>query len=130
MFDVSKFIVNKDNNNTMNTTGSNVKMLLRDDGKLLIGHDPDEPTALEPYNVAMLDVSGNIRTSNFLVMKKMTTVTSYKPPGALRFNGYRLIYSDDDGTDHLLQVESDQAKTGAWLAGQVSANKYNVLVVF
>ena len=38
----------KDNNNTMNTTGSNVKMLLRDDGKLLIGHDPDEPTVTIP----------------------------------------------------------------------------------
>ena len=50
------------------------------------------------------------------------TVSSYKPPGSLRYNGYQFIYSDDDGTDHLLQVESDQAKTGTWLSGQVSAN--------
>ena len=126
LFTGIKFVVNKNNNNTMNTLGSNIKMLLRDDGKLLLGHDPDYPTALEPYNVALLDVSGNIRTSHFLVMKKMTSVTIYKPPGALRFNGYRLIYSDDDGTDHLLQVESDQAKTGTWLSGQVTANEYNV----
>ena len=126
LFTGIKFVVNKDNNNTMDTLGSNIKMLLRDDGKLLLGHDPDFPTALEPYNVALLDVSGNIRTSNFLVMKKITTVSSYKPPGSLRYNGYRLIYSDDDGTDHLLQVESDQAKTGTWLSGQVSANRYNV----
>ena len=42
LFTGIKFVVNKDNNNTMDMSGANIKMLLRDDGKLLVGHDPDE----------------------------------------------------------------------------------------
>jgi len=117
LFTGIKFVVNKDNNNTMDMSGSNIKMLLRDDGKLLVGHDPDESTALEPYNVAMLDVSGNIRTSNFLILNRIDTVRSYKPPGSIRYNGSRLIYTDDENKDFIISVESDVAKTGDWLSG-------------
>ena len=63
LFTGLKFIVNRDNNNTMDTSGQNIKMLLRDDGKLILGHNPDESKALQPYNVAMLDVSCLLYTS-------------------------------------------------------------------
>ena len=50
LFTGIKFVVNKDNNNTMDTLGSNIKMLLRDDGKLLVDDYsgvafPSAPTA-------------------------------------------------------------------------------------
>jgi len=118
LFTGLKFIVNRDNNNTMDTSGQNIKMLLRDDGKLILGHNPDESKALQPYNVAMLDVSGNIRASKYMILSKQTTITGYKPPGGMRFNGQKMIYTDENGFDHTIKVESDVAQTGDWAAGQ------------
>ena len=126
LFTGLKFVVNKDNNNTMDTSGQNVKMLLRDDGKLLVGHDPDFTTALEPYNIAMFDVSGNIRTSNYMILNKVETITGYKPPGAIRYDGLKLIYFDDDGRDQVIKVESDVAATGDWSSGQDEEGNFTV----
>ena len=117
LFTGLKFIVNRDNNNTMDTSGNNIKMLLRDDGKLLLGHNPDDTLALQPFNVAMLDVSGNIRTSDYLIIGKQTDVTGYKPSGGLRYNGTRMIYTDEEGYDRVIKVESDTNLTGDWSAG-------------
>ena len=126
LFTGLKFIVNKDNNNTMDTSGQNVKMLLRDDGKMILGHDPDYTTALEPYNIAMFDVSGNIRTSNYMILNKVETITGYKPPGAIRYDGLKLIYFDDDGRDQVIKVESDVAATGDWSSGQDEDGNFTV----
>ena len=103
LFTGLKFIVNRDNNNTMDTSGNNIKMLLRDDGKLLLGHNPDDTLALQPFNVAMLDVSGNIRTSDYLIIGKQTDVTGYKPSGGLRYNNMRMIYTDEEGYDRVIK---------------------------
>ena len=126
LFTGLKFVVNKDNNNTMDTSGQNIRMLLRDDGKLLVGHDPDFTTALEPYNIAMFDVSGNIRTSNYMILNKVETITGYKPPGAIRYDGLKLIYFDDDGRDQVIKVESDVAATGDWSSGQDEEGNFTV----
>tara|TARA_B100000575_G_scaffold191104_1_gene154191 strand:- start:3736 stop:22587 length:18852 start_codon:yes stop_codon:yes gene_type:complete len=126
LFTGLKFVVNKDNNNTMDTSGQNVKLLLRDDGKMILGHDPDFTTALEPYNIAMFDVSGNIRTSNYMILNKVETITGYKPPGAIRYDGLKLIYFDDDGRDQVIKVESDVAATGDWSSGQDEDGNFTV----
>jgi len=126
LFTGLKFVANKDNNNTMDTSGQNVKMLLRDDGKLILGHDPDYTTALEPFNIAMFDVSGNIRTSNYMILNKVETITGYKPPGAIRYDGLKLIYFDDDGRDQVIKVESDVAATGDWSSGQDEEGNFTV----
>ena len=66
-----KFMVNINNDsqgNINNEEDHNVKMLIRDDGKVLIAHNPNETTALEPYNIAALDVSGSIRTNEVLIL--------------------------------------------------------------
>ena len=126
LFTGLKFVVNKDNNNTMDTSGQNVKLLLRDDGKMILGHDPDFTTALEPYNIAMFDVSGNIRTSNYMILNKIETITGYKPPGAIRYDGLKLIYFDDDGRDQVIKVESDVAATGDWSSGQDEDGNFTV----
>jgi hypothetical protein len=126
LFTGLKFVVNRDNNNTMDTSGQNIKMLLRDDGKMILGHDPDYTTALEPYNIAMFDVSGNIRTSNYMILNKVETITGYKPPGAIRYDGLKLIYFDDDGRDQVIKVESDVAATGDWSSGQDEDGNFTV----
>ena len=118
LFTGLKFIVNRDNNNTMDTSGANIKMLLRDDGKMLVGHDPDDTLALQPFNVARLDVSGNIRATNYMIIGKQTSVTGYKPAGGMRFNGTRMIYTDENGFDRVIKVESDTNLTGDWSVGQ------------
>ena len=117
LFTGLKFIVNRDNNNTMDTSGSNIKMLLRDDGKLLLGHDPDDTLGLQPFNVARLDVSGNVRATKYMIIGKQTDITGYKPSGGIRYNGTRLIYTDEDGYDRVIKVESDTNLTGDWSAG-------------
>ena len=53
-------------------------MLIRDDGKVLIAHNPNE-TDVEPYNVAALDVSGSIRTTDFIILGKHQYTTGYRP---------------------------------------------------
>ena len=50
------------------TANNNIKMLLRDDATLILGHDINNIEGLESFSTAKLDVSGNIRTSQFLIL--------------------------------------------------------------
>ena len=65
-----KFVVNKESTtNTMNTTGSNnVKMLLTNDGRLLINKDPRVETIQSNYRIPGIDVSGSIHASQAIIL--------------------------------------------------------------
>ena len=112
-----KFVVNNDfeSENTIDREDNhNVKMLIRDDGKVLIAHNPNETRALESYNVAALDVSGSIRTTDFVILGKHQYATGYRPGGSIRYTGKSLIFTNEDGNDLTVKTTSDVGKSGDW----------------
>ena len=112
-----KFIVNNDftSQNTIDIEDNhNVKMLIRDDGKVLIAHNPNETRALESYNIAALDVSGSIRTTDFLILGKHQYATGYRPGGSIRYTGKTLVFTNEEGNDLTVKTTSDVGKSGDW----------------
>lgn len=110
-----KFVVNNSNSNTMETTANNnIKMLLRDDATLILGHNINNIESLESFSTAKLDVSGNIRTSQFLILSEITNITGDKPRGSIRYNGTDLIYVNSKGNDVKLLTELTSGITASW----------------
>ena len=107
-----KFMVNNNNQYNLNDDRS-IKMLLRDDGTLIVGHLINN-VSTEAFNEASLDVSGNIKTSKFLILNKVTDNNQYIPRGALRYDGSELIYRNDAGLDVRLVTKFSAQVAGGW----------------
>ena len=102
-----KFIVNKDSTTaTMNTTGgSNVKMLLTNDGRLMINKDPRVEIMNSAYRLPGIDVSGNVKASKFFILDKITSSevqTSLR--GGIYYDGNAISYINDQGVPNKLQI--------------------------
>ena len=107
-----KFMINNNDNYSLDDNNS-IKMLLRDDGTLIVGHTMTNIPS-EAFNDASLDVSGNIKTSKFLILNKVTDTSQYIPRGALRYDGADLIYRNDAGLDVTLVTKISAQVAGGW----------------
>tara|TARA_B100001093_G_scaffold249833_1_gene239236 strand:- start:5697 stop:7979 length:2283 start_codon:yes stop_codon:yes gene_type:complete len=107
-----RFMINNGSSYGLNDIRS-IKMLLRNDGTLILGHSLSGTTS-EAFNDASLDVSGNIKTSKFLILSKVTNADQYIPRGALRYTGSELIYRNDAGLDVPLITKFSASIAGNW----------------
>ena len=107
-----RFMINNGSSYGLNDIRS-IKMLLRNDGTLILGHSLSGTTS-EAFNDASLDVSGNIKTSKFLILSKVTNSEQYIPRGALRYTGSELIYRNDAGLDVPLITKFSASIAGNW----------------
>ena len=108
-----KFVVNKDSQNTMNTKGGNsVRMILTNDGRMLVNKDPRVEEINTVYRLPGIDVSGNVKASKFFILDKVNKETI--PPslrGCMYYDGNAFGYVNEDGIINKFQIVGGLSST-------------------